>query len=103
MFPYSTIAQPIFWMIMGILIATFFVGLRFWFQDLRIRMNWWKWALLSVWLFLLAFTLGAGFTLIGEDEPKAGARLMLFFGVIILITGSGLWKLLAQGREKKQQ
>ncbi|WP_166367037.1 hypothetical protein [Perlabentimonas gracilis] len=95
--------QPIFWMLMGILVATFFDGLRYWFQDLRVRMTWRKWALVLIWLFLLAFTLGAGFTLIGENEPKAGLRFMLFFGVIILITGSGLWKILAQGREKRKQ
>ena len=86
---------------MGILITTFFVGLRYWFQDLKIIMNWWRWTLLSIWLFFLAFTLGAGFTLVGENEPMAGFRLMLFFGVIILLTGSGLWKLLTKRSKEK--
>lgn len=94
MFPYTTIALPLFWMILGVLLFVFFIGLNYWFQDFKIRMNWWKWLLVTIWLFILAFSLSAGFTLIGENETKAGLRFMLFFAVILLLTGSGLWKLL---------
>lgn len=95
MFEYSMI-QPLFWMAIGLLIAFFFFGLRYWFQDLKIRMYWWKWLLVVIWLIILAVILGGAFTLIGENEPKAGVRFLLFFGVIILLIGGGIWKIVAR-------
>lgn len=94
MFPYSTMLQPIFWMIIGLLTGVFVIGLRYWLKDLNISMNWWKWALLSFWLVLLAVTLCGSFTLMGENEWTAGYRFLLFFGSVITISGAGLWMLL---------
>ncbi len=94
MFPYSTILQPLFWMCMGVLIALFFMGLRYWLADANIRMNGWKWLILSGWFFFLAITVAAAFTLMGEGEWTAGKRFLLFFGIVLLLAGSGVWKLL---------
>jgi len=58
MFPYSTIWQPLFWLSMGALIVFFFSNLRYWLGDSGITMTWWKWLLLSCWLFLLALVMG---------------------------------------------
>lgn len=96
---YSTIFQPIFWMIMGLLIGVFALSLKYWLQDFKIVMNRWKWILLSAWLLLLAITLGGGFTLMGENEWIAGIRFLLFFGIIVVITGAGLFLLLRKSRE----
>ncbi len=95
MFQYSMM-QPVIWMLTGLLTAIFFLGMRYWFQDLKIKMHWWKWLLIVVWITMLALTLGVTFTLIGENESKAGIRFVLFFGLIILLTGGGLWKIIAK-------
>ncbi len=94
MFPYSTIWQPLFWLSMGALIVFFFSGLRYWFNDAGIIMTWWKWLLFSCWLCLLAVSLAAAMTLMGEGEWIAGKRLLLFFGSILIISAIGVWKLL---------
>lgn len=79
---------------MGLLIGVFALSLKYWLQDFKIVMNRWKWILLSAWLLLLAITLGGGFTLMGENEWIAGIRFLLFFGIIVVITGAGLFLLL---------
>ncbi len=94
MFPYSTILQPLFWMSMGVLIALFFMGIKYWLADANIKMNGWKWSVLSGWFFFLALTVAAAFTLMGEGEWAAGKRFLLFFGIVLLLAGSGIWKLL---------
>lgn len=94
MFPYSTIFQPVFWMLMGILTLLFFIGMRYWLQDINIKMNWWKWIVVFLWLFLLAVTLGAGFTLMGEGEWDAGKRFLLYFGIVLVVSGIIVWVLL---------
>ncbi len=94
MFPYSTIWQPLFWLSTGALIVFFFSGLRYWFKDAGIVMTWWKWLLLSCWLCLLAVSLAAAMTLMGEGEWNAGKRFLLFFGSILIISAIGVWKLL---------
>jgi len=83
---------------MGALIVLFFAGVRYWLQDLGISMNWWKWALLVLWFTILGITLGGGFTLMGENEWSAGIRFMVFFGVILLLAGAGLWLILTKSR-----
>lgn len=98
MFPYSTILQPIFWLTMGALIVFFFSGLKYWLKDAGIVMTWWKWLLLSCWLCLLAVSLAAAMTLMGEGEWNAGKRLLFFFGIILIISAIGLWKLIKRTR-----
>ena len=98
MFPYSTIWHPVFWLSMGALVVFFFSGLRYWLNDCGITMTWWKWLLLSCWLFLLAISLAAAMTLMGEGESIAGRRFLMFFGIILIITAIVLWQLLKKKR-----
>ena len=79
---------------MGVLIALFFMGIKYWLADANIKMNGWKWSVLSGWFFFLALTVAAAFTLMGEGEWAAGKRFLLFFGIVLLLAGSGIWKLL---------
>ena len=79
---------------MGLIYALTIAGARVWAEDLGLPMNWWKWLLAAIWYCLLSFSFAAGFTLLGEKEPRAG---YYFFGgslAIMIILGVGLWYLL---------
>jgi hypothetical protein len=91
MFLYSTIARPLFWIMMGLIYAMTIAGIRVWVQELGISMTWWKWSGAALWYGLLSLSLAAGFTLIGEKEPRAGYRFLGFSSVLMSILGIGLW------------
>lgn len=95
MFPHNTILGPLFWIIMGLLYALLIAGAKIWFKDLGFKMNWWKWLLTSFWFVLLSLTIAGSFTLMGEDEFRAGYYFLGVFGMISLILGVGLWRLLS--------
>ena len=89
-----------FWFGMGIVFVLVALGARAWAEDLRLAMSWWKWLFAFAWYALLNFSVALGFTLIGEDETGAGLKLLAFLGVITLILGVGLARLLWSGRTK---
>lgn len=89
-----------FWFLMGILFVGLVAGARVWFEDLGYKMTWWKWLLAGIWWFLVFFTFYAAFTFIGEDEARGGWLALLLFGVIDVILGVGLWRLLASGKKE---
>ena len=95
MFPQDTILGPLFWIVLGLIYALVIAGASIWFKDLGFKMNWWKWLVAGTWFALLSLTIGAGFTLIGEDEFKAGYYFLGVFGMICLISGVGVWRLLS--------
>ena len=101
MFPQATILGPLFWIIMGLLYALLLLSSKYWFEDLDIKMNWWKWTALATWFILLSLTIAGGFTLLGEDEPRAAKYFLGVFGIISIISGVGLWRLLLYGKEKQ--
>ncbi len=86
----STLLGPLFWMLLGILQLSFFIGLRLFLKDKAIQLSRIKWGLVAVWWFSLNLTVAAGFTLIGENESRAGIYFLGFFGVIMLICGAAL-------------
>lgn len=88
-----------FWFVMGILMTVAFLGARAWFQDKHIAMPWWKWLLVALWALLLAFTLGWVGTSIGENEVKAAGVGGAIFGVLTIILGVGLWRVLLLKRK----
>ena len=89
-----------FWFIMGILTVSVFVGAKIMFEDRGFKMNWWKWTLFAVWWLLLFATLAGPGTLLGENEAKGALGTIGILGVITIILGVGLWRLLASGKEK---
>lgn len=99
MFTFFTTGQ--FWFLMGILFVVVAMGAKAWFDGLGYKMNWWKWMLAGIWWFLLFFTVYAVFTFLGEGEPRAFWLGLLIFGVIDIILGVGLWRLLAGNRQGK--
>lgn len=94
MFPHSTMLEPLFWIIMGFLYTIFVISIKFWAEDLKFNLKWWKWILFTIWFALLNIITAGGFTLIGENESRAGLYFLGVFGTFIIILGAGLWKLL---------
>ena len=84
----------LFWMIMGALSVLVAVGAVYWAKDLGLKMTWWKWVLALVWYLVLMLTVAAPLTLVGENEPGAGLRLLPFLVVLTIVLGVGLWRLL---------
>lgn len=93
-----TIMKPVFWMAMGGMMILFFAALRYWFQDRKMTMNWWRWLLTGIWYFLLFVVIAGAFTLIGEGEVRAGIYFLSVFGGLIVLAGVALWMLLKKTR-----
>ena len=91
---YSTIARPLFWIVMGLIYALMIAGAQMWAEDIGLQMNWWKWLLAAMWYCFLSIGIAAGFTLMGEKEPRAGYYIAGLTVVIMISLGIGLWLLL---------
>jgi hypothetical protein len=98
MFDNSTIFEPLFWIVMGVIYTIVAISARYWAKDLALQMNWWKWTLVIIWFVLLNITIAAGTTLIGENEQRAGLYFLGVFGTLFIVLGVGLWQLIK--REK---
>ncbi len=86
-----------FWFLEGALFCIFILAVRAWAEDRSIPMPYWKWISLIVWVFFVGFTLAFIGTSFGEGEPAAAIRGGILFGVIAIISGVGLWRLLKIG------
>ncbi len=89
-----------FWFLMGILSVLIAAGAKVWFDDLGYKMNWWKWLLTGTWWFLVFFTFYAVFTFLGEGEARGFWLGLLIFGILDIILGVGLIRLLAGGKKE---
>ncbi len=90
----STVLKPLFWMVMGAILVLFFYSMRIWFNDLGFKMKWWKWLMFLCWFFGLYVVIAGGFTLIGENETRAGILFISIFGSLLLVSSVGLWYIL---------
>jgi hypothetical protein len=88
-----------FWFVMGMLMVLVGVGAAAWVKDLGLKMTWWKWLLAILWYALLNLSVAVPMTFVGENEPGAAVRTFLPLVVITIITGVGLWRVLAAGRQ----
>jgi hypothetical protein len=86
-----------FWFIEGILFTIMLLAFRAWAQDRAIPMPYWKWIALGAWVLLAGFTIAFIGTSLGENEPTAAVRGGILFGVIVVISGAGVWRLLMIG------
>lgn len=98
MFPNSTILGPLFWIVMGLIYALMIISARFWAEDLKLKMVWWKWVLVSCWYIILSVCVAAAFTLFGEDEPQAGTYFLGISVLVFFILGAVVWRLITRGR-----
>jgi hypothetical protein len=95
-----------FWFAEGILFCLVLIGFRAWALGRGIPLPAWKWVALLVWLLIAGFTIAFIGTSLGENEPTAAVRGGLLFGLITVIAGVGLWRLLligAGGQDPREQ
>lgn len=100
---FKIFAEPVFWIIMGLLYALIGYSATLWAKDLGLKMNGWKWILSWIWYLLVSISVAGGFTLMGENEVKAG---FYFLGVslfICIVLGVILWRILSIGRKIKKK
>ena len=90
----------LFWFIEGIFTCLVVIGLKIWMEDKGIPMPIWKWLLLGLWVLFFGFTIAFVTTSLGENEPTAAKIGGIVFGLLSLITGFGLWRLLLLKRKK---
>jgi hypothetical protein len=83
-----------FWFIEGIFACLVVIGLKITMEDRGIPMPLWKWALFVLWILVLGFTIAFVGTNIGEKEMTAAKLGGLVFGLLSVVTGVGLWRLL---------
>ena len=86
--------------IIGLLTVLVVIGAVIWFEDLKLKMNWWKWSLSGIWYVLLMFFILASFTFMGEGEQGAGWKSLGAEAVLMIVLGAGLVRILFAGREK---
>lgn len=86
-----------FWFVEGVLFVLVVVAFRIWMEDKGLPVPWWKWVLLLTWIVLIAFTAAFVGTSLGEGEGTAAIRGGALFGLAALLTGVGLWRVLAAG------
>jgi len=91
-------SSPFFWFLMGVVFVLVAAGARAWATSLGLRMTWWKWLLSAAWYGLLMLTVSMPMTLVGENESSAGMRVLAAMGLVTVILGVGLVRVLVRGR-----
>lgn len=89
----------LFWFLEGVFACLTVIGFKVWMEDRGIPMPWWKWILLGIWALFLGFTIAFVGTNLGEKESHAVLLGGIIFGLAVIITGVGLWRLLKIGKE----
>lgn len=88
----------IFWFLEGIVVCVSLMGLRVWAEDRGIPMPFWKWPVVCAWMLFAGFCIAFVGTCIGEGELTAAIKGGIVGGVICIVTGVGLWRLLFRRR-----
>ena len=88
----------VFAFLTGLFSGAVIVGAITWAKELGLNMKWWKWMLAAIWYLLLLFLVFAAFTFIGEGEPIAGWKTLGISVVMMVIVGTGLYRLLIAGK-----
>jgi len=89
----------LFWFMEGIFVCLSVLGFKIWTEDRGIPMPVWKWALLSIWILMFSFSIAFVGTNLGEKESTAALLGGILFGLITIIAGVGLWRLILTGKK----
>ena len=89
----------LFWFIEGIFACLVVIGLKTWAEDHNIPMPFWKWILFGFWILFFGFTIAFVGTSIGENEMVAATKGGIIFGIISIISGVGLWRIIKIGKK----
>ena len=92
-----------FWFVEGILFCIMILGFKAWVSDRSIPMLWWKWLAFILWVLFLGFTIAFVGTSLGEGEASAAKRGGIFFGIIVMLSGVGVWRLVMIGTKSVER
>lgn len=92
-----------FWFVEGILFCVMLLGLNAWARDRSVQMHWWKWAAFVVWVLFAGFTIAFVGTSFGENEASAAVRGGIFFGIVAVLSGVGVWRIVIIGTKSSDQ
>lgn len=84
-----------FWFLTGVLFVLVAAGFRAYARGRGWTIAWWKAALGILWYSVFLIFFYAWGTLSGENEGAAGFKIFLAGMVLCLVSGVGLWRLLA--------
>ncbi len=93
----------ILWFFEGIILCLVIIGFNVWMKERNIPMPFWKWIVFLIWIIIFGFTISFIGTSMGEGEINAAIKGGILFGLITVISGVGLWRLIKIGaglREK---
>ncbi|MFQ6038434.1 MAG: hypothetical protein ACE5LV_07440 [Candidatus Aminicenantales bacterium] len=90
----------LFWFLEGVCVSLAAAGLKAFMDDRAIPMPFWKWMLAGLWAVFFGFMIAFVGTSFGEKEVRAALLGGAIFGVLTVITGVGLWRLLMLGKKK---
>ncbi len=88
----------IFWFIEGIILCVVIIAFNIWMKEKEIPMPFWKWLSLGIWILIFGFTIAFIGTSMGENEPGAAMKGGILFGIISIVSGAGLWRLIRIGK-----
>ncbi|MFC1493073.1 hypothetical protein ACFL6O_03870 [candidate division KSB1 bacterium] len=91
-----------FWFIEGIILCVVIMAFSAWMKEKNIPMPLWKWFAFVIWIFFFGFTIAFIGTSIGENEANAAVKGGILFGIISIISGAGLWRLIKIGAGKAE-
>ena len=83
-----------FWFIMGIISVLIAVSARAWAKDFGLKLSWWMWLISASWYCLLLLIVSLSFTFVGENEPKAGYKMLAFLGGFCVILGVVIFRII---------
>ncbi len=89
-----------FWFIEGILLCIVIISFSSWMKEKNIPMPLWKWAAFIIWILFVGFTIAFIGTSFGENEANAAVKGGILFGIISIISGAGLWRLIITGARR---
>ena len=92
----------IFAFIVGLFTGAVVMGASSWARALGLKMNWWLWLLCALWYILLLFLIFAAFTLIGEGEVSAALKILGISGVVLVVLGAVLARILLAHRKQPE-
>ncbi len=84
----------LFWFFEGIIFCIVIISLKTWTKEKNIFMPIWKWGLLVLWIIFLEFVIAFVGTSLGENEVTAATLGGILFGLLVVISGVVLWRIL---------
>lgn len=103
MFPGTTIANYLFWMVMGLLQALVAAGTYEWLKSFNRSVAWWQAGLIYGCFVSLCTVVCGGFTLMGEYESQAGWYFIGFLGLPHIIAMALLMKFFVLKKTARQE